>query len=543
LAQRLCGILALPRPGIWPNVFSSEWIDQPGQNQTAMPRVRSTAAIPSLGAIDRNSGRVGQQLAQGLRDAIASGALQPGERLPSTRTLASSLGLARGTVVEAFDQLKAEGYLESLPRAGTAISQALLPKILLSNAPASPRAVPGPDLRRAPADGRQPLPDKAAWLSAIARALDPPRPQPFAVVVPAGAAAPDEAWRRLGNRVRASRAAAPAGYGDPCGLPELRAAIADYVRKARAVRCEPRQVVITAGSQQGLYFSAMVLLGAGSGVWIEDPAYPGITAVLSAFDAVIHRVAVDESGIDVERGVALGAGARAAFVTPSHQYPLGMPMSMARRLALLRWAQQSGAWIVEDDYDSELRYSGHPFPSLQGLDPSRVIYLGTMSKVMFPSLRLGYAIVPEPLVDAYAGARVLVDRQSPTADQHVLAAFMKNGMFEAHIRRIRAVYTERRDALIAALTKHLPGWATLQPSDQGMHLVVWLPGGMDDVGIMQDALAAGVVVRALSPMYSPAAARPGLMLGFGGFPARQLADAVPKLAAVLTRSRARRRAG
>jgi GntR family transcriptional regulator/MocR family aminotransferase len=302
-------------------------------------------------------------------------------------------------------------------------------------------------------------------------------------------------------------------------------------------------VIVTAGSQQGLYFSAMVLLDAGCPVWIEDPAYLGLTAVLSAFDTVIHRVPVDESGIDVERGIALGANARVAFVTPSHQYPLGMPMSMARRLALLRWAQQSRAWIVEDDYDSEFRYSGHPFPSLQGLDPSRVIYLGTMSKVMFPSMRLGYAVVPEPLAEAYAGARALVDRHSPTADQHILAAFMQEGLFEAHIRRVRGAYTERRNALIAALKKHLPGWARLQPSDQGMHLVVWLSQDMDDVGVARDALAAGVVVRPISPMYSPGAARPGLMLGFGGFSVRQLADAVPKLAAVLTRRRVQRRAG
>jgi GntR family transcriptional regulator/MocR family aminotransferase len=508
-------------------------MDSSTKPESAVPRVRSIVAIPSLGAIDRKSGRVGQQLAQGLRDAIALGALKPGERLPSTRALASSLGLARGTIVEAFDQLKAEGYLESLPRAGTAISRAL----------ESQRAVPGPDRRHTPADGLQILPDKVAWLSAVARSLEPPRPQPFAIVLPAGAVAPDETWRRLGNRVRATRVAAPTGYGDPCGLPELRAAIADYVRKARAVRCEPRQVIITAGSQQGLYFSAMVLLDAGSGVWIEDPAYPGLTAVLSAFDSVIHRVPVDASGIDVEGGIALGADARVAFVTPSHQYPLGMPMSMARRLSLLRWARQSGAWIVEDDYDSELRYSGHPFPSLQGLDPSHVIYLGTMSKVMFPSMRLGYAIVPEPLVEAYAGARALVDRHSPTADQHVLATFIKEGMLEAHIRRIRGAYTERRNALIAALKKHLPGWTRLQPSDQGMHLVLWLPEDMDDVRVAQDALAEGVVVRAISPMYSLGTARSGLMLGFGGFSVRQLAEAVPKLVAVLTRRRARRRAG
>jgi GntR family transcriptional regulator/MocR family aminotransferase len=341
--------------------------------------------------------------------------------------------------------------------------------------------------------------------------------------------------------VRATRAAAPTGYTDPRGLPELRAAIADYARKARAVLCEPGQVIITAGSQQGLYLSAMVLLDAGSSVWIEDPAYHGITAVLRAFDAAIHRVCVDDSGINVDHGIALGPHARAAFVTPSRQYPLGMPMSMARRFALLRWARQAGAWIVEDDYDSEFRYSGHPFPSLQGLDASRVIYLGTMSKVMFPSMRLGYAIVPAPLVDAYAGARALVDWNSPAADQHVLATFMKEGFFEARIRRIRATYAERRSALIAALEHHLPQWARLQPSDQGMHLVLWLPEEMDDVKVAQDALGEGVVVRPISPMYSQAAARPGLMLGFGGFSVRQLVDAVPKLAAVLTRRRARRR--
>ena len=225
-----------------------------------------------------------------------------------------------------------------------------------------------------------------------------------------------------------------------------------------------------------------------------------------------------------------------AFVTPSHQYPLGMPMSMARRTALLSWARQNNAWIVEDDYDSELRYAGHPFPSLQGLDPTRVVYLGTMSKVLFSSMRIGYAIVPVPLVDAFAGARALIDRHSPTADQYVLAQYMREGYFEAHIRRIRGAYAERRAALISAIERELPSWAALQPSDQGMHLVLWLPVGLDDVKLAEQAHKAGLVVRPISPMYQDAPARFGLMLGFGGFSVAELQAAAVRLRGVLETS-------
>jgi len=488
-----------------------------------MPRIRSTIAIPSLGSLDRSSGRIGQQLAQGLREAIARGDLKPGERLPSTRSLGDSLGLARGTIIEAFEQLKAEGYLVSLPRAGTAVVGILQHDTVIRGVENAP----------SPASRPIQLSAKAERFAAIAYTLEPQRGVPFAIAHPAGAVAPDETWRRLGNRIRGMRAAAPTGYIDPRGLPALRTTISDYVRKARAVRCRPEQVVITGGTQQGLFLSATVLSDAGDAVWIEDPAYPGISTLLSAFDVSVCRIPVDANGIDVDRGIDLCPNARVAFVTPSHQYPIGMPMSMARRLAILRWAQDNEAWIVEDDYDSELRYSGHPFPSLQGLDPSRVIYLGTMSKVMFSSMRLGYAIVPEPLIDSFAGARALIDRHSPTADQHVLAAFMNEGHFEAHIRRIRGVYAERRAALIKAIEQHFPSWVTLQPSDQGMHLVLWLPDGLDDVSFAAECLAAEIVVRPISPMYSAREKRHGLMLGFGGFSISQLETEALRLANML----------
>ncbi|WP_298368825.1 PLP-dependent aminotransferase family protein [uncultured Bradyrhizobium sp.] len=497
-----------------------------------MPRLRATISIPSLRAVDRAAGQVGRRIAQALRAAIANGELKAGEYLPSTRALSTSLGVARGTVTEAFEQLQAEGYLESQVGAGTRVAATLAEQAQ----PVRPPASRSPNTP-APIE----LPPRAMRLARVAAAFTPMPEVPFAIAVPGGAVAPDDNWRRLGNRVRASRAAAPASYGDPRGLMELRSAIADYVRKSRAVHCEPGQVVITAGTQQGLYLAGRVLLSAGDRVWAEDPAYPGMTAVLDDLDLVTTRVSVDAQGIDIDAAIAACPDARAAFVTPSHQYPLGMPMSMARRNALVAWAQRSNAWVVEDDYDSELRYAGHPFPSMQGLAPSRVIYLGTLSKVLFPSLRLGYVVAPLPLIDAFAGARALLDRHSPTADQHVLAAYMREGLFEAHIRRIRGVYAARRATLIAAIERHMPDDVTLQPSDQGMHLLLWLPQDFDDVQLAKTALAGGIVVRPISPMYE-AAARPGLMLGFGGFEPEELAAAAIRLRRIIDQQTAKRRA-
>ncbi|MGO9445307.1 MAG: PLP-dependent aminotransferase family protein [Thiobacillaceae bacterium] len=488
-----------------------------------MTKKRISDDIPSLGVIDRAAGQVGRQLACRLREIIIKGELKPCDRLPSTRALASSLGLARGTVVEVYDQLAAEGYLDARIGAGTSIAQAL--------EGCSP--LPRPDSMAESKSVRLKLPPNAKRYAAIARFLAPLPAVPFSIAVATGAVAPDDNWRRLSNRIQATRAAVPPSYEDPRGLIELRVAIADYVRKARAVTCEPRQVIITGGTQQGLYLAGRVLLVPGDAVWTENPAYPGLTAVLGDCDIRTHRLPVDQQGIDVAQGIADSPSARAAFVTPSHQYPLGMPLSMSRRTALLAWARENGSWLVEDDYDSELRYAGHPFPSLQGMDPTRVVYLGTFSKVLFPALRLGYAIVPEPLVEAFAGARALMDRHSPTVDQHVLAAFMREGYFGTHIRRIRSVYAERRTALIAAIGKELSPWVSLQPSDQGMHLVIWLRARIDDIQVAALAEAAGVVVRAVSPMYGEKSRRSGLMLGFGGFPADQLEMAVGRLRAVL----------
>lgn len=476
--------------------------------------------LAALAPLDRRHGPLARQLAEALRRAIQAHALHAGDRLPSSRALATGLGVARGVVVEAFEQLCAEGYLEARAGAGTRVALSL------------PSAARHLSAARSPPPASR-LPESAARYAALAQMLAPLPPRPFAIAVPEGALRPDEAWRRLGNRLRASQEAAPAGYGDPRGVPVLREAIAEYVRQARAVECTPDQVIVTSGTQQGLFLATRVLLSPGAPAWVEEPAYPGLSAVLEDHRVALHRVALDREGVRVSDGVAACPEARAAFVTPSHQYPLGMPLSLSRRQALLSWARQADAWIVEDDYDSELRYAGHPIPSLQGLDPSRVVYLGTFSKVLYPSLRLGYLIAPPALVPAFVGARVLIDRHVGSAAQYKVAAALRSGWLARHIRRVRGVYAEQRALLLKAIDEALASWVTVQSSDQGLHLLLWLADGLDDRRVSAAAAQAGIALRPLSPMYGGPRRRHGLLLGFGGFAPDDLLQAVRGLRAVL----------
>ncbi len=486
--------------------------------------------MPSFGTLDREAGNLSRQVAEALREAVRKGDLRPADALPSTRALAASLQVARGTVVEAYEQLIAEGFLESKAGAGTRVALALAQ-------PPSAAREPRVAASQAAQTG---LPERAEAFASIGREFKPLPAVPFAISVPTGMTAPGDIWRRLGNRLRARGPASPTGYADPQGALALREAIADYVRKSRSVRCEADQVIVTSGTQQGLFLASQVLLGPRDQAWVENPAYRGVTAILESLpyrDAMV-RVPVDAEGLDVEAGLRLAPKARVAFVTPSHQYPLGMPLSMARRAALLAWARTAPAWVVEDDYDSELRYEGYPYPALQGLAPDRVVYLGTFSKILFPSLRLGYVVVPPSLVDAFCGARVLMDRHPPTADQHVLAAFMTEGHLERHVRKVRNVYAEQRLSLIETLEALLPReLAWIEPGDQGMHLVLWLDPRLDDHQLVRRAANEGIAVRAASPMFAAGTARPGLILGFGGFSRAQMTAAAERLAAVIAAAR------
>src|SRR5215468_1493847 len=411
-----------------------------------------------------------RQIYMQVRSAVLSGALCPGTRVPSSRAMASKLGVARASVVSAYEQLLAEGYVESRRGSGTFISTQLtgLPSRLRGAPSAIKRAVP---------TSAQTFPDfERSAVQSDARPFNTGR-----TLIDARTA---ETWRSLTHRAVRRLGANDFGYTDPAGLAELRANICDYLRAARAVRCDPEQIVITAGTQQAIDIAIRVLLAPSDEVWVEDPGYPLTHAQLLLTKARPHPIPVDAQGLIVDAGRRTAPRARAAFLTPPHQFPTGVALSMARRLELLAWARRSGPFIVEDDYTSEFRYPGPPLASLQGLDDTeQVIYVGALNKALFPGLRIGYAVVPRALLQAFVGARYLIDRQPPTLQQTVTAEFMQQGHFAAHIRRMRHLYREQRDALATTLEKRAANWLEVAVPDQGMHLVAYLRDGLSDLAI------------------------------------------------------------
>ena len=343
-----------------------------------------------------------------------------------------------------------------------------------------------------------------------------------------------DAWSKSTRRALRTLDPVHFGYSDPAGEMPLRAAIADYLRAARGVVCEPEQVIVTSGAQQAVDLSARLLLKPRDPVWLEDPGYQPTWHALTATGADITAVPVDRSGLVVKAGIAAAPAARAAFVTPSHQYPLGVALSMGRRLELIAWARAAGAWIVEDDYAAEFRYEGAPLASLQGLDGGeRVIYVGTLNKALFPGLRLGYLVAPRALAEPLAAIRRLADRQPPTITQAITLDFLQSGQFAAHIRRRRLAYKAQRDALAAALNRRLGQILEPDVPDQGMHLIAYLKDGRSDLEVEAAAEAKGVIARAISRLYHAAEPRSGLILGFTGFPANAMDAGVARLAAAL----------
>src|SRR4051794_101382 len=470
-----------------------------------------------------------RQLYEGLRDLVFDGRIEPGAQLPATRVLARELGVSRMTVVQVFEQLMAEGYLTGKVGAGTFVSRSL-PDDLLSvrrQERQEPLQVVVPQASQSP--GRQ-LSGRGAVITStsVVTGRDEGKPRAFRTGVPALDAFPWGIWRRVTAESCRHLPLDLLHYGDPAGYAPLREAIAGYLGLSRDVRCTAQQVIIVSGSQQALDLIARILLDPGDSAWVEEPGYMGARAALIGAGAHVVPVPVDDEGLDVVSGAATAPHARLVYVTPSHQYPLGVTMSINRRLAMLEWAHQHGAWIVEDDYDSEYRYSGYPIPAVQGLDlHSRVIYVGTFSKVLFPGLRLGYLVVPEDLVDPFTAARSLSDRQPPALEQVVVARFIEQGHFMRHVRRMRQLYAERQEYLIELGRRELAGLLELAPGEAGMHLVGWLPRGTDDRAASRSALANGVEVRPLSAyaygQNTGTLDRPGLVLGYTGVSCEELA--------------------
>jgi GntR family transcriptional regulator/MocR family aminotransferase len=327
------------------------------------------------------------------------------------------------------------------------------------------------------------------------------------------------------------------GSGHPAGYQPLRRAVAAYLQTARAVRCSPEQVFIVAGAQQALALTAQVLIDEGDGVWLEDPGHLGTRNLFASLGAKIVSVPIDDEGFDLSFALKENKEARMACVTPSHQFPLGKIMSLSRRLALLNWAANTNSWIVEDDYDSEFRYAGRPLPSLQGLDQraeNRVIYIGTFSLTLFQSLRLGYLVIPENLIDVFAAARSLADSHSPSIDQAVLTDFIEEGHFARHVRKMRAIYAERQEVLVKAAKNELSGFLEVPRDEAGMYLIGWLPTGQSDKTASQKALEQGIIANPLSVYSLKKLAREGLILGYTAFSPGQIRNGVNRLAKAFT---------
>jgi GntR family transcriptional regulator / MocR family aminotransferase len=455
------------------------------------------------------------------RSAILARKLRSGAKLPSTRWLAAQLEISRSCVIEAYEQLLAEGYTEGKIGSGTFV------------------AVDLPTIERSTRRGADPKPKTQPRLTQRAREFADAVPAADSLRVPfdTGCSSMDAVtvatWASINRRSLATIDDVHLSYSDPRGILQLRSQIAEYLRAARGANCEPDQVIVTSGTQQGLYLALRVALDGQDEIWMEDPCYePAYRAAISA-GLRVRSVPVDAEGLLVSEGIRSAPRARAAIVTPSHQYPLGMVLSMRRRLELLDWARDQSAWIIEDDYDSEFRYAGRPLAALQGLDENdRVIYLGTFSKSLFPGLRLGYAVVPRFLVKAFTGARYLTDRHPPTLSQDILAKFMSDGHYSAHIRRVRSAYRSARDVLISELKRKASGLSVESP-EQGRHVVGYMQHGCSDTAVSRAARNAGTMVRPLSNLYKRSPRRSGLLLGFAGFSPVEIKRGTARLAKIL----------
>jgi len=457
-----------------------------------------------------------------LRAEILEGRLRPGARLPGTRDLAEQYGLSRGTIVNAFEQLKSEGYVDGSVGSGTYVSR-VLPDDLLKAARHVPAQTPA---HRAP---KRRVAAYAARLPA-AMTLDLRRPRAFRTDLPAMDLFPTTLWTQIATR-RLRRLSVSQLLGtEPLGYPPLRGAIAEYLTASRGVKCDAGQIAVISGVQDALDLAARLLLDPGDRVCMEDPGYQFAADVFESVGAKVCAVPLDEQGMILPRL----RNVRLVYTTPAHQFPLGTTMTIARRLELLEWARNSGALIFEDDYDSEYRYSGRPVPSLQGLDAGgHVLFFGSFSKVLFPSLRLGYLVIPPDLVPRFEAAISLTRRHAPLLDQAVLCDFIAAGHFARHLRRMRQIYAERLSVLLDSARERLAGLLEISGIEAGLQTTGWLRDGLDGESAARAAAVRDVSVTPLSRYTRGSLAREGLQLGFAAVDAREIRRGVRELAIAL----------
>jgi GntR family transcriptional regulator/MocR family aminotransferase len=462
-----------------------------------------------------------------LRGAILDGRLKPGARMPSTRSLGVQYSLSRGTVVVAFDQLQAEGYTRTEVGSGTYVASGV-PDGFMS-ATRRPTAL-------APPMSKAVFPKRAQEFLRNVEVLPASHTisKAFRAHEPAIDLFPVDLWARVASRVLRRAPRSLYGHGNAAGYPPLRRAIAEYIGASRGVHCSAEQIIITSGTQQALDLIGRFLLAPGDRVWMEDPGYSGALQTLRTTGARIVPIPVDEAGLIVKAGHKLAPKAKLAYVTPANQFPMGVTMSADRRLELLRWAASANAWIIEDDYDAEYRYSGRPVAALQALDSSGcVIYVGTFTKMLFNALRLGFMVLPQRLVESFVSARTFVDRHPPTLDQAILAEFITEGHFGHHIRRMRQTYAERIEVLKAAADKHLGGVMDVVHAEAGIRTLGWLKTWKSDHDAAQQARRFGLEVEPLSAFTTKYEQPSALMLGFASCTPAELRRGVSVLAMAL----------
>jgi GntR family transcriptional regulator/MocR family aminotransferase len=453
--------------------------------------------------LDRGRPGLADQLVEVLRDAIADGRLAPGTRLPSSRALAADLKLSRGVVVEAYEQLVAEGRLLSRQGAGTVVAG------LTRAAPRPPAARPdqAPDRRMMPL--RPGVPDLGMF--------------------------PRSAWRRVYEKTLAGMADAALDYGDPSGAPRLRTELASYLGRVRGARVEPERIVVTTGAAQGFALLAAALRASGATViGFEEPGSYGVRGHLECHGLRLVPVPVDADGLDVS--ALERSGVPAVFVTPAHQFPTGVVLAPARRAARVQWARHTGGLIIEDDYDAEFRYDRDPVGCLQGVAPDAVAYIGSVSKALAPALRLGWLTVPEKWREAVVEQKAWADLGGPVLEQLAFAELLAGGGYDRHLRRARLEHRRRRDAVVGALRRHLPG-LRISGVAAGLHLVVELPEGVDDKAVAERARAAGLGPLPLSSMRLADGGPPGLVIGYAASPPGELETAVSRLAPLVDAAR------
>lgn len=476
-----------------------------------------------------------RQLYERLRDSILSGQLEAGTRLLSTRALASSLGISRTTTALAYELLLLEGYIQSRVGDGTRVAR-LQPEQEFQGNRNAQGLDAGATVEKPP----------ALYARRSQVLIDMAYPEEFygeqarrgMCLLLAGqpdvTCFPYETWARLVARHARHSLQAVSFYQYVQGYLPLRQAIAAHIGMTRGVHCSPEQIILTTGAQGALDLVARVLLDPGDSAWVESPGYSGARGALLAAGAQLVAVPVDEEGLDVKIGRQLCPKVRLAIVTPSHQFPTGVTMSLNRRLALLEWSREAHAWIVEDDYDSEYRFSGRPLEALHSLDRAgRVLYIGTFSKVLFPSLRLGYLVAPAELLPGLIATYRLLAVHLPLLEQLALTDFLVEGYFVRHLRKMRQLYKERRDALVEALARELGERVDITVPEGGMHLAVWLPSGVSAQAVAQRAAASGLHLLPISDFSLRPLQRDGLVLGFANSSPQDLRDGAHTLALAL----------